>query len=131
VNDHACLPDLIMKFGSVRQRPMPCHSSPSDPAGWSAAQDKTAQSAVIVYSSRINQYERGVHTPDYAMAQRLARALGVTTAFLFADDESVARILLAVSAMPASERRRLARQLDGSTDVDDLTASRRPSRRQD
>lgn len=85
----------------------------------------------FVASSRINQYERGVHTPDFAMAQRLARALGVTTAFLFADDESVARILLAVSAMPASERRRLARQLDGSTDVDDPRASRPPSRRQD
>ncbi len=67
----------------------------------------------FVASSRINQYERGVHTPDFETARRLARVLGVTTAYFFADDEAVAKILFAVSAMPLRERRKLAKELSG------------------
>lgn len=70
----------------------------------------------FVASSRINQYERGVHTPDFATAQRLALVLGVPTAFLYADDEVIARILLGVSALPAPSRRRLALELLGQAD---------------
>ena len=65
----------------------------------------------FVASSRVNQYERGVHAPDYPTAQRLARVLGVTTAYLFADNEAVAQILLAISLMPATAIKALARKL--------------------
>lgn len=56
-------------------------------------------------STRLNQYERGVHTPDYSTARRLARVLKVTTAFLYADDDDVAKLLLAVSELPPRRRR--------------------------
>lgn len=46
-------------------------------------------------SSRINQYERGKHAPDYATAERLAKALSVSTPYLFARDDSVADLILA------------------------------------
>lgn len=65
----------------------------------------------FVASSRVNQYERGIHTPDFAVAQRLAAVLGVTTAYLYADDDVVAAILLHVSGMPARDRRTLERSL--------------------
>ena len=37
-------------------------------------------------SARINQYERGKHTPDFLTAQNLAKVLGVPTAYFFAED---------------------------------------------
>lgn len=44
-------------------------------------------------SPRINQYERGKHAPDYAMARRLAGALGVPIPYLYADDDRIAEAL--------------------------------------
>jgi transcriptional regulator with XRE-family HTH domain len=68
----------------------------------------------FVASPRVNQYERGVHMPDYATAQRLAAALSVTAAFLYADDEEVAELLLRLSAMTVRQRKALMRVLAGS-----------------
>ena len=65
----------------------------------------------FVASPRINQYERGVHQPDYRTAQRLAKVLGVTTAFLYADDEEVARVLLALGGVSARQRRLLVQSI--------------------
>jgi transcriptional regulator with XRE-family HTH domain len=46
-------------------------------------------------SSRINQYERGKHTPDFLTAKQLARQLGVPVAFFYSgDDKSAEAILL-------------------------------------
>lgn len=57
-------------------------------------------------SSRINQYERGKHMPDYATAERLAKALSVPTPYLFAREEEVAQWILApVARQPAAEYR--------------------------
>lgn len=66
----------------------------------------------FVASPRINQYERGVHAPDYTTARKLAKVLGVTTAFLYADDDEVARLLLAVSALTPRGLRRFARLIE-------------------
>lgn len=69
----------------------------------------------FVASPRVNQYERGVHAPDYRTAQRLAKAMGVTTAFLYADDDDVAKCLLALSVVSARERKRLVQGLGVGT----------------
>lgn len=55
----------------------------------------------FVASTRINRYERGVHHPDPVTVQRMADALGVPVAFLFASDERVARLILAFGSLPA------------------------------
>ena len=44
-------------------------------------------------SARVNQYERGKHTPDYQTAGYLAQALGIPTAYLYCDDEILAELI--------------------------------------
>ena len=47
----------------------------------------------FVASTRINRYEKGVHLPDLVTLDNLARALGVSPAYFFADDD-LAEIIL-------------------------------------
>lgn len=44
-------------------------------------------------SARMNQYERGKHEPDSTMVERLARALGVPVALLYAERDDEAELL--------------------------------------
>ena len=60
-----------------------------------------------VASTRINRYELGVHEPDMATVQRLAETLAVPTAYLFADDDSLARMILAFSKLSIADKERL------------------------
>ncbi len=64
-------------------------------------------------SPRINQYERGKHTPDFTMAERLADALGVPTPFLYASNEDVAELILLFEKLPSREKRRIINELRG------------------
>ena len=51
-------------------------------------------------SPRINQYERGKHTPDYNTASRLAKVLNVPTPYLYAEEDDLAEIILAFGSLP-------------------------------
>lgn len=63
----------------------------------------------FVASARMNQYEKGIHNPDYSTAQRLAKVLRIPTAYLYADDEEDAELLLNFRELsPAARRRFLA-----------------------
>lgn len=64
-------------------------------------------------SPRINQYEKGRHVPHHATAKRLAKVLGIPTAFLFAEDEQLARLLLLWAEMNPAERKKLIKQAEG------------------
>lgn len=66
----------------------------------------------FVASTRINRYERGVHHPDPVTTQRLADALGVSVAYLFASDEQLARLILAFEALPPRTKARIVRELE-------------------
>jgi len=66
-----------------------------------------------VVSSRVTRYELGTSEPDFETAGKLARELGVPLAYLLADDEALAEIILAVSKLPAVEQRKLAQELKG------------------
>lgn len=68
----------------------------------------------FVASTRINRYEKGVHTPDAATAKKLAKALGVPLAYLYADNERLARMIKAFSALSAAEQERLLRSVEAS-----------------
>lgn len=57
-------------------------------------------------SPRINQYERGKHTPDFSRATRLAAVLRVPTPYLYTEDDTLAEALLLLWRM--SEVRRHA-----------------------
>lgn len=60
-------------------------------------------------SPRINQYERGVHAPNYEMARRLARELNVSTAYLYAESDTEAEMLLTFHRLGERARNRLLR----------------------
>jgi transcriptional regulator with XRE-family HTH domain len=62
-------------------------------------------------SARINQYERGKHTPDVETAARLARVLAVPAPFLYAQDNALAAWILAFGAVRPSVRRSIIRQI--------------------
>lgn len=63
-----------------------------------------------VASPRINQYEKGLHVPHHETAKRLAKVLGIPTAFLFAEDEQLAKLLLAWAEMSPTQRKKLLKQ---------------------
>lgn len=44
-------------------------------------------------SARINRYETGVHQPDYQTLSRLAAALGLPTAYFYAEDDALAEVI--------------------------------------
>lgn len=67
-----------------------------------------------VASTRINRYELGVHEPDMATIQRLAETLAVPTAYLFADDDRLARMILAFDKLPASEKEHLLKAIESN-----------------
>lgn len=66
----------------------------------------------FVASTRINRYELGVHQPDWATVQRLADVLEVPTAYLFASDERLARMILAFDQLPATEKDKLLKKIE-------------------
>lgn len=58
-----------------------------------------------VVSTRINQYERGVHVPGFTVAEQLAKAVGVPTAYFYAADDQLAAWILAYVKTSAAQRR--------------------------
>jgi transcriptional regulator with XRE-family HTH domain len=56
-------------------------------------------------STRVNQYEKGKHTPAIQTSQRLARALFVPTGFLYEEDDLLAN-LLAIAGRLSKEKKK-------------------------
>lgn len=65
----------------------------------------------FVASTRINRYEQGIHEPDMATIQRLAKALQVPLPYLFATDDKLAAVILAFDKLSSSEKERFLREL--------------------
>lgn len=66
----------------------------------------------FVASTRVNRYEKGIHEPDMATVARLAEALKVPTAYLFAEDERLARVILAFEQLSAAEKEQLLKSIE-------------------
>lgn len=64
-----------------------------------------------VVSSRVTRYELGTSEPDFVTASKLAKELGVPLAYLLADNDTLADIILAVARMSPAEQRKLAAEL--------------------
>jgi transcriptional regulator with XRE-family HTH domain len=58
-------------------------------------------------SARINQYERGKHTPDFTTAGNLAKVLGIQVAYFYTDDEGLADLILLFGKLNSSEQKSL------------------------
>lgn len=65
----------------------------------------------FVASTRINRYEQGVHEPDMATAQRLAKALQVPLPYLFATDDKLAAMILAFDRLTSADKDRVLKDL--------------------
>lgn len=65
-----------------------------------------------VASPRINQYEKGKHEPQLETAKRLAKVLGIPAAFLYTEDDQLAKLLLLWSEMSPTERKKLLKQAE-------------------
>ena len=68
-------------------------------------------------SSRISQYERGVHAPDFETAERLAETLRIPLPFLYAADDALAAWILAFSKVSLSVRKEVIRKAGPAEDV--------------
>lgn len=62
-------------------------------------------------SSRMNQYEKGKHEPDYGTASRLAAVLKVPCSFLYEEDDEIAGMLLLSFNLSDSEKEKLKQEL--------------------
>ncbi|MGR5522299.1 helix-turn-helix domain-containing protein [Vibrio sp. PNB22_4_2] len=62
-------------------------------------------------SARMNQYERGKHTPDVQTLKLIADELGVPLNYFFCEDESSAELACLVSQMTESEKKKLIASL--------------------
>lgn len=69
-----------------------------------------------VVSSRVTRYERGTSEPDFATASKLAKELGVPLAYLLADSDVLAEIILAAASLSPSAQRKLAAELKDMTE---------------
>ena len=64
-----------------------------------------------VASPRMNQYERGKHTPDPLTAKRIAEALSVPAPYLYADDDVMAEIILLAGGLDDAGKIELVKDL--------------------
>ena len=46
-------------------------------------------------SARMNQYERGIHVPDFELVCRLARILNVPSCFFYTQEDELAALVVA------------------------------------
>lgn len=58
-------------------------------------------------SARINQYERGKHTPDFLTVRNLSKVFGVPAAYFYAEDDNLAELIIMFGQLKASERKEL------------------------
>ena len=63
-------------------------------------------------SARMNHYEKGKHTPDYATLKAMADELGVPVAYFFCESESTAELLCLLEKMTEEEKANLVHQLN-------------------
>lgn len=65
-------------------------------------------------SPRMNQYEKGKHTPDISTLKLLADELGVPLNYFFCEDETTAKLACLIAEMSTAERDSLINLLEQS-----------------
>ena len=62
-------------------------------------------------SARMNQYEKGKHTPDYQTMKRIADELGVPVAYFYSDDDLLAELICALGKLNSQKQREMLEKL--------------------
>jgi transcriptional regulator with XRE-family HTH domain len=60
-------------------------------------------------SARISRYETGAHQPPFEIAEKLAAALSVPTAYFYCRSDALSELLLSAAELDAGELDRLKR----------------------
>lgn len=55
-------------------------------------------------SARMNRYETGARVPNFALVEALAKVLNVPTPYLYAADDSMARMIVAFRMLSEDEK---------------------------
>ncbi|TOB21259.1 transcriptional regulator [Vibrio parahaemolyticus] len=63
-------------------------------------------------SARMNQYEKGKHTPDVQTLKLIADELGVPLNYFFCEDEFSAELAIAISKLSVEKKKRLMGIID-------------------
>ena len=63
-------------------------------------------------SARMNQYEKGIHVPDYGMVQRWGKILGVPTCYFYTEDDTMAKSIRALGQLSTKELKKVAATLN-------------------
>lgn len=58
-------------------------------------------------SARMSRYENGVHEPPFIWVEKMADILNIPAAYFYCDDDRLAEIMLAYSALPERKRKSL------------------------
>lgn len=67
-------------------------------------------------SPRMNQYEKGKHTPDVQTLKLIADELGVPLNYFFCEEESSAKLACLIAKLSEEDRQELIKKLSGSED---------------
>lgn len=62
-------------------------------------------------SPRMNQYEKGRHTPDVQTLKLIANELGVPLNYFFCEDDESAELACLISELSSEDRKKLIEQL--------------------
>lgn len=65
-------------------------------------------------SARMNQYEKGKHTPDISTLKKMADELGVPLSYFFCEEESSAKLACLIARLSEEERQELISKLSSS-----------------
>lgn len=63
-------------------------------------------------SARMNQYEKGTHSPDYSMVQRISAVLEVPEAYFYADDDGLAELVELYGKLNKAKKQELVSLLE-------------------
>ena len=75
--------------------------------------------------ARISRYELGVHQPPEQTSQQLAQVLNVPHAYLHCENDRLAEIILATSALPVSDQEQLLKSLRERLDLRQASTPRK------
>ncbi|WP_329761661.1 helix-turn-helix transcriptional regulator [Stenotrophomonas maltophilia] len=64
---------------------------------------------------RINRYERAVHDCDTETAQKMAKALGVSLAYLYAETDELAELIKEFTSLSSGEQKEILDAIRGKT----------------
>ncbi|MBQ0520733.1 MULTISPECIES: helix-turn-helix domain-containing protein [Bacteria] len=62
-------------------------------------------------SARMNQYEKGKHTPDFNTVMKFAKVLNIPVPFFYTDDSQLAEIIITYSLLTENNKKDLIKKI--------------------